>query len=98
MVTDTYTVPYTQHCALAYAVIRLHTAVLCSELTAVSYKRVLPLANYCKSEEILFKSDTKHDLLVNSSNFCTEDNQVCKKKFQLLILKEQKVSDINVNQ
>ena len=45
--------------------------------TAVSYNRILPLTNYCKSEEILFKSDTKHDLQVNSSNLNTEDKQIC---------------------
>ena len=45
--------------------------------TAASNNRILPLANYCKSEEILFKSDTKHELQVNSSNLCTEDKQIC---------------------
>ena len=45
-------------------------------VTAVSSNRILPLANYCKSKEILFKSDTKHNLQVNSSNQCTEDKQI----------------------
>ena len=45
--------------------------------TAVSSNRILPLANYCRSEEILFKSDIKHDLQVYSSNLETEDKQIC---------------------
>ena len=45
--------------------------------TAVSSNRILPLASYCRSEEILFKSDTKHDLQVYSSNLRTEDKQIC---------------------
>ena len=46
-------------------------------LTAVSSNRILPLAIYCRLEEILFKSDSKHDLQVYSSNINTEDKQIC---------------------
>ena len=46
-------------------------------VTAVSYNRILPLANYCKSEDIFFKSDTKYYLQGNSTNLHTEDKQIC---------------------
>ena len=36
----------------------------------------MPLADKCNLEEILFKSDTKHDLQVDSSNINTEDKQI----------------------
>ena len=45
--------------------------------TAVSYNRILPLTNYCKSEEVLFKSDTNCELQVKSSNINAEDKQIC---------------------
>ena len=65
--------------------------------TAVSYNTRGPLANYCKSEEIFFKSDTKHDLQVNSSNLGTEDKQICI-KVSTSYIAEHYVSDININQ
>ena len=39
--------------------------------TAGSYNSRVLLANLCKYEEILSKSDTKHDLQVDSSNINT---------------------------
>ena len=48
--------------------------IQCSN-TAGSYNSRVPLANEYKSEEIVFNSDTKHDLQVDSSNINTEEKQ-----------------------
>ena len=62
---------------LSYNSITLSVIYTEGEGTEVSSNRILPLANYCRSEEILFKSDKKPDLQVYSSNLCTEDKQIC---------------------
>ena len=41
-----------------------------------NYNSRVQLANYFKSEEILFNSDTKHDFHVDCSNINTNDKQL----------------------
>ena len=66
-------------------------------LTEVSYNRILPLANYCKSEDIFSSliQNMIYKLIVQT--FVAKTSKFVY-KFQLLTFAEQYVSDINVNQ
>ena len=49
----------------------------CARATATSENSIVPVANLCKSGAILFNSDTKHDLQVDSLNSNAQGKQNC---------------------